>query len=278
MLMDGFPLRGEPQEKLRFGDAESSMWEKEEIKKSKMDVQKPIKLPKKPAFSSQESPGEKVRSIIQSVLPGQEYPKEFRQILQIGPRAIPTLVEIFQDSAALWQSRWIAAMALGRLGGKKASDVLKVGLNDPLFLLRMASAQALGNMGDLSTVPEIRKLLSDRALVVRASVADTLGVLKDRDSVPALIKELSASRNFHRGKSVWIRQTIMKSLGAIGDERAVPALMAALQEKELTIRLEACEALSRITPQAEPAKLERKESCVTEWTNWGKKESEAKGK
>lgn len=273
--------RAEGLKPLRFGDPESSLMTEEEVvevvkEEPEMQPNAEKSSLEKGKFSKVKDPGERVRKIIQSVLPGNAYPKEFEEIVGIGAPAIPTLIEIFQDVSASWQSRWIAAMALGRLGEAKAWKTLKAGLKDPLFLIRMASVQALGNTKDPSVAPIVRKVLNDKAMVVRSVVVDTLARLRDTHSVEALMEELHLERNFHRGQSLWIREKILEALGLIGDERAVPTLLSVLNEKEGKIRIQACKALERILPNAlDKESKGTQEDCGMHWLSWRQKQLES---
>jgi HEAT repeat protein len=213
---------------------------------------------------------ERIRKIIASIPPANDYPAELDRIVEIGSQGVPVLIPIFEDASAPWQSRWIAGMALGRLSTAAACRALERGISDPLFLVRMASIQALSRSGDRSAGPLLRKALSDPALVVRSAAVESLERIRDRQAVPDLIRELSAPRNFHRGRSLWIREQIIGALGTIGEEGAIRPLLTVLRESEMGLRLCACSALARIDPAAPPASLPASDpSCVEGWTKWG---------
>jgi hypothetical protein len=254
---------------LRFGDPETMMEEKSP----------PLPAPerKKPVTTETVAdPAERIRKIIASVPPGSDYPVQLDELVEIGGRGVSTLVGIFEDAAAPWQSRWIAGMALGRLGTLGARQALKKGLTDSLFLVRMASIQALSRMGDASVAPALRKALLDPALVVRSAAVESLERMRDRDSVPDLIKELTSPRNYHRGRSLWIREQIVNALGTLGDQGAIPSLLAVLRENEASLRLSACSALAKISPGAAPAAgRPTDEKCVEKWRQWGIARAEA---
>jgi hypothetical protein len=270
----------EPNGKLQFGDSEVD-WSEESPTPAPAKPVAPAETAEEPAKAMEENPKltaakklatpeERVRAIVASVKPGDEYPEEFSELVRMADDAVPTLVEIFGDSSQAWQARWMAAMSLGRIGGAAAQDGLKAGLNDSLFLVRMASVTAFGNMGDRALAPMMRKSLDDKALVVRSAAVDALAKLRDLESVPLLMQELSASRNVHRGRSLWIREHIVKALGELGDDKAVPSLVKLLEEKSGDLVQPACDSLARIVVK-DPPKLEpNPEACAKTWTTWWK--------
>jgi HEAT repeat protein len=142
------------------------------------------------------------------------------------------------------------------------------GLEDPLFLVRLASIQALSETAHPEIASGLRIRISDKAMVVRTAAVDAVARFKDRESVPILIDELMEKRNFHRGQGLWIRNHIVDALGEIGDESAAPTLVKVLKEENLEIRERACGALGRLFPAAPPAKEATLESCDAKWIAW----------
>lgn len=210
-----------------------------------------------------------IRAIMSKAPKGKSYEKEFKEILAIGPSAVPSLIDIFKDGRVDWNDRWIAGMALGRHRTPESRKALEKGLKDSFPTIRMGAAKALGYMGDLSAAPTLRKALSDEAMVVRSSVALALGQLKDTNSIDQLSDELMAKRNFNQGKSFWVREDILDALGMIADERALPALQEAIKEKEKNIVLKACAALTKVTPKgAKSVSHPTGPKCAAAWQAW----------
>ena len=300
LLMFVSSSHSEEEKPLRFGDPEVQ-WEDEEEEDllepaaeatpspavedqiephaDQSRAGEPIEDPtSKPVISPGGTAEQRVRTIIDSVKPDQAYPEEFEELLAIGMDGIPTLIEIFSNPGSPWQSRWIAAMALGRLGGEDALTALKMGIRDSLFLVRLASVTAMGNTQDPDVLPNIRETINDKALVVRSASVEMLGRLKDRQAVPLLIEALWHKSNFHRGKSLWIREKIISALGEIGDQEAIPELIKVLSEREEPIQIRGCEALAKIVPEAEIKVLPGETDCIEKWVAWNQqaKSSESK--
>jgi hypothetical protein len=257
----------------RYGDPEV-IWEptvKEETVAPPEPEMKTEIAPPEPAATAMESSGlpvdEEVRAILASVRPGDPYPKQYAQMLALGEPAVPTLIRVFNDSTSVWQTRWFAAMALGRIGGSPAREALEVAVTDPLFLIRLAAVQSLGNLGDPISAPALRKALADKAMVVRASAADALGQIKDREAVPLMEKELFESRNFYRGRSLWARPHIVDALVEIGSESCVPTLVRLLKDTDPEMRSKSCDALARLVSDPPPPATGAV-SCETRWQTW----------
>ncbi|MFH1262667.1 MAG: HEAT repeat domain-containing protein [Pseudomonadota bacterium] len=264
-LLVSFSALAVEEAPLRFGDPETMI-----------DAGTPTAVPSTAEPERTEKPAPavdlagKIRAILATVPSGSDYPEQLSEIVDLGTPAVPPLVSLFQDASASWQARWIVGIALGRLGTKTAREALEKGMTDSLFLIRMAAIQALTSRGDSSVAALLRPALSDRAMVVRCKAVDSLEALKDGDSIPDLVKELGAPRNFYRGRSLWIRGRIVDALGSIGDKKAVSALLAVLRESELEIRLRACGALTKLSPDAALAGPDaQSEKCVEHWSKWG---------
>ncbi len=210
---------------------------------------------------------ETVRNLLASVRPGDAYPEQYQRMLNLKDAAVPTLVQVLAESSSPWETRWFAAMALGRIGGARAREALEASVSDPLFLIRLAAVQALKIMGDASSAAVIRQALSDKAMVVRAAAADAAGSLKDPLALPILQEELFHSRNFYRGKSLWARAHIVNALVQIGSETSVPALIRLLRDADPELRSQACEALERIVSKP-PVPQNVATSCETRWLAW----------
>jgi len=114
---------------------------------------------------------------------------------EIGPQAIPALVEAVDDRDA--QVRRGAILALGFIGpeAKEAAPLIIQALEgDAEWLVRSGAANALGWIKpDASeAVPALVQALEDESEYVRSAAADALGEFgaQARDAIPALIEAL----------------------------------------------------------------------------------------
>ncbi len=191
-----------------------------------------------------------------------------RQLVAMGPKAIPSLVELLTNGAP--EKQFAAVRALGEFNDPRVSkamlEVLKRG--DPL--IRTAALGVLERLGDPAVYDEIEQLLRDGHPSVRAAAIEavarcgggravgvviralrdpswevrhvavkTLGLIADPAAVDGLCGMLyDADRD--------VRESTILSLGNIGDRRAIAVLVPMLYDSESVIRTAASVALRRI--------------------------------
>lgn len=144
-------------------------------------------------------------------------------------------------------TRWVAIRALGHIGGFPIQQTLLELLSDPEPAIRSAAIGALAEVGNRSHSGQIAQLLTDPAILVRASAANALGELRDPSVVSALDHALSASDNYYRGTSLWVRPHFVTAMGAIGDIQALPALLRGLEDEDPDVVDASLRALERIS-------------------------------
>jgi len=86
-------------------------------------------------------------------------------------RAVEPIIKFIKTSEG---HREYAVLALGQIGGDKATDTLLMLLNDKSRKIRDCAAAALGEIGDRRTVPRIMELLEDPGYQAPYSAYDTL--------------------------------------------------------------------------------------------------------
>jgi HEAT repeat protein len=165
-------------------------------------------------------------------------------------RAAPGLKEAVQDRQP--RVRLYAAEALWRVSGDAAASlpVLTEVLKGPDDGLRRTAAEVLGAMGPAAreAVPALATALQDPDDDVRRLALVALGRLGPGASaaVPAIL-HLAQEGNDHR-----LRPLALQTLGTFGPAArdAVPTLVAATQDPEPMVRLQAGNALWAIDPAA----------------------------
>ncbi len=91
---------------------------------------------------------------------------------------------------------------------------------------RRHADEALGKIGDKRAVELLIKALEDEYGGVREEAAEALGRIGDKRAVEPLIKALE-------DKDVYFRECAAKALGEIGDKRAVEPLIKALEDEDV---------------------------------------------
>ena len=158
----------------------------------------------------------------------------------------------------------MAAIALGKIGDKRAVESLIAALRDTNSDVRENAAKALGRIGwkpvnqtersiylmALQEWDEVVKIgapaiapliavLRDEDANVRRNAAKDLGKIGDKRAVEPLIAILEDPD--------WrIRSDAVLALGKIGDKKAVDPLIDALKDKDSSVRRMAAETLGKI--------------------------------
>ncbi|HEX6047567.1 MAG TPA: HEAT repeat domain-containing protein [Pyrinomonadaceae bacterium] len=177
----------------------------------------------------------------------------FEIIRQIGPPAIPLLVQLLRHRQVSF--RRFAADALIDLAPDTESvqPALRRALSDQDEMVVGDAARALGALRDKAS-PSVRallKTLSHEDPYVRIYAAEALASIGPKASAatPALIKALD-------DPFPGVRWAAGEALGGIGPaaHSALPQLIKALNDQFLYVRICAIEALGNIGPKAKPAR------------------------
>jgi HEAT repeat protein len=154
------------------------------------------------------------------------------------PVAITALKRVFykQDYSPTW---WGVAIALGKLGDRRAIDTLLAALNHSATNTRIAAADALGEIGNEETIAALLNTLGDPHEFVRTRAAYGLAKIGQDPVVEQLILALNHPRYL-------VRESAAIALGEIGTTAAENALTAALTDPNEWVKLRAQQGLDRI--------------------------------
>ena len=216
---------------------------------------------------------EKLATVANPLLPEEHAQALFDELVANGEIAVPSLVATFRSGQSGDQENWVAARALGRIGGTAAIRALTSGLDSPRIITRLGAVSGLTLIADKDTVPALEQALFDRAMTVRAAAADALAIIGSRKSSLALSKALNLPANYHQGRSHFVRMHIVQALGNIGSIGGIEALIGVLGEDEEPLQIAASLSLEKITgtsfrplggdPMAAPSAAE-----VAQWRAW----------
>ena len=140
-------------------------------------------------------------------------------------KAVPVLLTCLNDKKSNYKIRFVAADALGKVGGKNAFDALKdVACDDEekSAYVKESAVIALGNLGDNRAIDVFSSIMSSKQIFL-----DKFSYLKER--VVEAISKLDVSRN----------------------EKALNILKTSIVDSSSRIRISAIETLMNLeTPQA----------------------------
>lgn len=157
-----------------------------------------------------------------------EYPSSSRlsailyMVEKFEPMCLPVLEEILNDPQEEADVRSGAALALGKLGGERAFEILKEMASSENATIKNYSVQALGYLGREESVPVLLDALKDEDNAVFASAAEALGRI-GKPVVPHLINLLNTSKaEDARCIAAW-------QLGTLRYTEAVPSLVKVIR-------------------------------------------------
>jgi HEAT repeat protein len=198
-----------------------------------------------------EAPLDPVRELIAQAanprLPEAIAQRHFNQLVAMGSLALPTAAEVFRDPKATDFEAWVAARALGHLGGDGAVNTLLQGLKAKRIITRLGAVSGLEMLKDARAVGALERALFDQAMTVRDSAADALAAIGDRSSHKALSEALNLPANYLQGQSLFVREHIVAALGEVGSIGGIDALVGVLQDDDPRIALAATRSLTKIT-------------------------------
>ena len=198
---------------------------------------------------------------------------DFDRLLELDQAAVIRLSQVLRNANAKYDHRWVAARALGKIGGKDATKTLRAVIAEDKFsMMRLAAIHGLKDMNDPKSYEVFVKALTDDAMVVRSAAADALGTLGDPRAVGPLVDALNKEDNFYRGRSLWVRRHIVSALGKIESRSAVSTLIQTLDDADHTVGVAAVASLEQVTKVSfrVPAKdsQERLARTAPKWKSW----------
>ncbi|MCX6170150.1 MAG: HEAT repeat domain-containing protein [Ignavibacteriales bacterium] len=146
----------------------------------------------------------------------------------IGPDAIlavPLIIAAIKEDNLCWA----ATTALGKIGGKDATQALcHALLTDKDAGVQIRAAESLGRIGDSASLPSLIKALENPYEVVRAVVIEELAIVGDKTIEPIIKKVLNDSSQFVRESAAKAMTTlnnkaIKKTVSNTNSEPAPPA-------------------------------------------------------
>lgn len=135
-------------------------------------------------------------------------------LVEMGPAAVPTLIEIASSADSgrpgAHEAAVTAVRVLGEIRDTRAAPVLIELLEHAGDLnVRARAAAALGAVGGPLAPPALHTALRDSAWQVRAQAATSVGALGDQSSVVALSEAIV-------DEAWWVRRNCAEALGELG--------------------------------------------------------------
>lgn len=143
------------------------------------------------------------------------------------------------------------ALALGKLGGQRAVELLTIALKDGDNLVREVAVTSLGNMGAVGALPALLKVIQRRRFLKRditfqKKVIEALAKIDPKGAKPEIIGLLKKRPRLGRKRYDEIRVCAAIILGRMEAQEALPELERAAKDKNERLRQAAEEAIKEI--------------------------------
>jgi HEAT repeat protein len=209
-------------------------------------------------------------------------------LVRHGAGVVTLLID--QLGAEDLETRQAAAVALGRIGDRRATPALIEALRDPE--LAVPAAGALARIGDREAFEGLLDLLGEPDPATRQSVIAALNSIGHPDMAARIAERLVDSDRLVRESALRIagyfgypecfehvlqccddpaetvRRAAVESLDFFDDPRVVPALVSALEQPSSSVRAGAAAALARAEPAVAIAALSRALGDPDPWVRY----------
>jgi eukaryotic-like serine/threonine-protein kinase len=182
-----------------------------------------------------------VRHLIEVLKDENEYARRaaVEVLNEVGDaKSVKYLLEALKDSD--WWVRSRAADALGKIGGPKVIEAVLALVRDRDEDIRRAAIEILNQTKDERAVEHLIQATRDPDWWVSERAVDALAEIGSKRALPRLTEMLRAGN----AKGLPI---VVRALGRIGDAKLVDQLIPLLGRPEREIRIEAIQALAKLT-------------------------------
>ncbi|MGH8306375.1 MAG: HEAT repeat domain-containing protein, partial [Steroidobacteraceae bacterium] len=186
------------------------------------------------------------------------------------PETIRYLIEVLKDENE--NARRAAVEVLNEVGDAKSVKYLLAALKDSDWWVRSRAADALGKIGGPKVIDAVLQLVRDKDEDIRRAAIEILNQTKDERAIDSLIQatrdsdwwvseravdalaEIGSKRAvprlmemLHTGSHGKATPIVVRALGKLGDAKLVDTLLPLVARPEREIRIEAIQALSKVT-------------------------------
>jgi hypothetical protein len=166
---------------------------------------------------------------------------------------LQALLKRLKDSNVAERQR--AAIELGNLGNRQATQPLVEALKDPDEFVRNFAARSLGDLKDPGAVEPLIGALKDENLLVRRSAVESLGNIGDPRALDPLINAMEGGSDIERRAAI-------VALGKMGGPKVKELLLKALKGDDMYIQDGAADALTEMGQTVVPDLV----GLLADWT------------
>ncbi len=182
--------------------------------------------------------------------------------------SLPYLRRIVNNKKENMSLRWRALSSLAKIYGRKSLPDLLKASRDSQWYMRNGALVGLAHVDKDQALKLSKRLLQDDAMVVRAAAVNVLAEHGDNRHKELIWKSLNNPKNFHRGRSLWIRKNTARaflSMAAYGDESKMVKLLG---DKDKALHAVGVLGLERLAGKKLEDPYEFVMNKKKYWTKW----------
>ena len=159
-----------------------------------------------------------------------------KEILTLGGKAVPVLVDVMKNGRYPDKNRWVATFLLGQIMGEKSAPFIAKFSKHPNWVLRLASLKTLLALKQREHGQIYANKLKDASLLVRVQALENIRKLKLAQYAPNVWAMLYDKGNYSQGnngqKRTNIIKTVIESVGDLRFQKALDPLLTMIQKKK----------------------------------------------
>ncbi len=205
-----------------------------------------------------------------------DFSEQFVQLNSLSTQDKQSLLRVWESPAYPWKWRWLSVMYMAEYMMPSAEQKIVQGLQDPLFLIRLASIKALAVQDNLEKYQEqLIQCLKDDSLVVRKAAINALSIQPNQQVLQAVEKAMFDDKNRLQNQQdlMGILQSMLEIIVRYNDRQSIHTLAKLIKRSniESEFKIQVCNALKSLV-QNNSLKLEQtikeQSDCAYQWQRW----------
>lgn len=156
--------------------------------------------------------------------------------LNLGPKAVPVLIQVMKDGAFPETNRWVATFMLGKIMGEKSAPFIAKFVAHPHWMLRLASLKTLLALNQKKYIAHYAQALKDKSLLVRYQALENVDHFKIKELGPNVWRMMYDKENYAgkegKLKRAAIIKNVIRTLGDIEFKQAREPMLKMVKNKK----------------------------------------------
>ncbi|MCI5072051.1 HEAT repeat domain-containing protein [bacterium] len=219
----------------------------------------------------------KLKKIFTDAQHKKDFSKEYTQLNTLSEQEKKALLVVWESPAYPWKWRWLSVMYMAEHMMPEAEKIIIQGLQDPLFLIRLASIKALASQTDLKTYhPYLISCLKDDSLVVRKAAIQALSVQPSQKVIQAIEKAMFDDKNRLQNEQdlMGILKSMLDVIVQYNDKQSIHTLAKLIQRTNMQsqFKIHVCNAFKSLVENnalsIKKSNFDQQSDCAYHWQRW----------